>query len=211
MLALYIVLGFLFLIALILFSSISVNISINPEISLDLRFWFLKFKIPLDKKNKPEKEEKSQSSEEPKPHKKNYFKDSIKNKGIAATVTELFDILKVLFSEFDRLLKHLRIKKFKLLINVASHDPAVTAVEYGAVCAVVFPAVKLVEDKTKLSRKGTRVTVNSDFNSEKPELIFDAKLKLRVIRILISGLSLLKLLIKLKMADQNKETENKSK
>lgn len=209
MLALYIVLGFLILIALILFSSISVNVSINPEFSLVLRFWFLKFKIPSDKKNKTEKKKDYQKSEEPKPQKKNYFKDSIKNKGLTATVTELFDIMKVLFAEFDRLLKHLRIKKFKLLINVASNDPAVTAVEYGAVCAVTFPAVRLIEEKTKLCRKGTRVTVNSDFNSEKPELVLDAKLKLRVIRVLISGFGFLKLLIKLKMADQNKENSSK--
>lgn len=209
MTALYIVLGILLFLALVLFSSISLKVSIDENFSMVLKFWFIKVKIPSDKKSKPKKPKKESQKEAENTPKKGYFKQSIEKKGLSATLSEISDVLKIVLSEFDGLLKHFRISDFKLLINVASDDPAKTAIEYGTVCSVVFPLVRLIEVKTKLSRNGTKVTVNSDFTSEKPELKFNLKGKLMVAHILCSGLRLLKILVQLKMDEQNNKNENK--
>ncbi len=209
MVALYIVLGFSLLVTLILFSNVSINISINRGYSLDLKFWFLKSQILSGGNIQPRKGKNSH--DEPTLQNNKYIEESIKRQGLTATVTELLDILKLFFKEFGQLLNYLRVEKFKLFINVASDDPATTAVEYGAVCAMVYPAIRLIEEKTKFNHRGTKVIINSDFNSEQSEFIFDAKLKLRLIRLLITELDFLKLLVKIKIAEQNLLRENNSK
>ncbi len=199
MTALYIVLGIFLLLALILLSSITLKITYSSDFSFVLSYGLIKYKFASKNKRGKNKAKKKKAQTESKDSKKNgYIKQSIESKGLAATVTELAEIIVTLFSEFGGLLEHLRIKKFKLFLNVASSDPAATAVEYGTVCAVVYPLVRLVEQKTVLSRKGTRVIVNSDFNSQKSELEFELKGKLRVICLLASGFKLIKALAVLK-------------
>ena len=44
MIALYIVLAVLFIVALILFSNVTIYVSIDGDYSLSWRFWFFKFK-----------------------------------------------------------------------------------------------------------------------------------------------------------------------
>lgn len=209
MIALYIVLGILAFLFLVLFSSISLIITVDPNFSLVVKFWFLKFKFPAGSEKKPKKaRSKPQKNEQPK-EKKGYIKQSLENNGLLATVTELFELLKSVFSEFGRSVRHLNVKKFKLIVNVASEDPALTAVEYGAVCSVVFPMVRLIEDKTNFNRNGAKVTVNSDFKSTKPELRLDAKCKLRIAFGLTLGFRLLMKLIKRKMNQQIKQENDK--
>ena len=68
-------------------------------------------------------------------------------------------------------------------IKVAGDDAGDSAVKYGRVCAVLFPALKLITDVVRVDRY--EVNVNPDFSDE-PENLAKAKVtaKIRIISIL---------------------------
>lgn len=205
MILLYILLGILALLALILFSSASAEAKIADDFTATVKFWFLKLTFPAKKpkriKDKPktDADSKEEKAEEKKP---GFIKIMIDEKGVTSAIGELFAVLKSILTEFGRLTKHIRIKRFKFFVNVATDDSALTAVEYGAVCAVVFPAVRFIEDNTKLNRKKTNVFVNSDFVSGKSKIELDAKVKIRVIFLFMFAIKALIQLVKLKLNNQ---------
>ncbi len=205
MILLYILLGVLALLALILLSSASAEVKVADDFTTTVKFWFLKLTFPSKKpkkgKNKP-KTEADVKEEKAKEKKPGFIKKMIDEKGVTSAIGELFAVLKSILTEFGRLTKHIRIKRFKLFVNVATEDPALTAVEYGAVCTVVFPAVRFVEDNTKLNRKKTEVFVNSDFISGQSKIEIDAKVKIRVIFLLCFAIKALIQLVKLKLNNQ---------
>lgn len=207
MIALYILSGVLVLCLLLLFSSVSLKALYTTDFLAEVKFWFVKFKFPKDKSNKkPKTQQKEKQSEK----KQNYISKLIEEKGILSAVNEIADIVKSICSEFGKLLKHIRVNKFSLAINVASDDPAVTAVEYGSICAVVYPMVRLIEANTKFNHKSTKVDVNSDFVSTSPSLDFDVEIKIRLVFILAAALKIFIKLVKNKMNQQKLVSKNKS-
>ena len=218
MILLYVLLSLLALILLILVSNIVVEASYDDNFKANIRFWFIKFSVPSDKvKKSPSTKKKvieETKTEENKP-KKGYIKKLIEEKGFAAAIGELFSIVKSVLVEFGNLSKHIRISRLNLLVSVASDDPAVTAIEYGTLCSVVFPILRFIEVNTKLNRNKTNVSVVSDFETDKPKFQFNFKIKLRVFFALVFALNVLFKIIKSKMnamqlQNTNKQTENKN-
>ena len=210
MTALYIVLGILSGLVLLLLSSVSLKICIDDDIQLVLRYLFIRKKMPY----KPEKiktaEEKAEEESEREAKKAEpYIKKSIKEKGIAATVSELSDVLRTVIGKLGKLAGHIRVRIFKLDITAATDDPAVTAIEYGGICAAVFPVISMLRNLLKFNDRGTEISIKSDFCGGKPDFRLDAKIKLRLWFILTAAVSILIKLVKIKLSGEiSKKSDN---
>ena len=207
MIALYIVLGLFFLIALFLFSSIRFVVSYKEDFSVLLGFWFLRFKLYPEKQVKKQKESKSDSEPTRKTSK---LKQMIRENGLKNTLSKLFDTVKVVFNSLSKISKHIRIRRLKLIVTAATEDPALTGVEYGAFCSVVFPFVKFLQDFANLNEKGANVSVRSDFLATKPTLELYSVIKIRVIYILSFGISAFIELVKQNIVKMNEEPKIKA-
>lgn len=202
MIPVYILSGLLGLILLLLFSNVTLKISFYDDFKVSVGFWFLNFKVYPEKpkKQKP-KEVKKVTKEKP----KSKLKQLIEKNGLKDTLSTIFNTVKIILNALNKIASHIRIRRLKLYVTAASGDPALTGVEYGALCAVVFPFIKFLQDFVKLNERGADVSVKSDFLADKPKFELRTVIKLRVIYILKFGISALIQLVKENIVKLNEE------
>ncbi|MDD4699360.1 MAG: DUF2953 domain-containing protein [Oscillospiraceae bacterium] len=175
MTALWIILGVVVVICLLLLAPVKVEVILQDKLSATFKYLFIKHKIhnvnPLldDKPEIPAEEESD---------KLGYIKELIEEKGFAGAITELCDILKLFLKKAERLIPHIIVSKFNLIIQVGSDDAAITALEYGAVCAVAYPALGFVESLVKFKKQ--KIDISCDYNNENSVLEMNAILKIRL-------------------------------
>ncbi len=179
MIALYIILGLAALITLLLFTDVHIKINVDEKILVKARFLFYKRTlIPKDPKKKTrllllnvEQSDKKLKSD---------LRKLIDKLGFFGTVKELIEATVSLVKQGWGLARHLRVKRFDMTAVVASDDPSKTAVEYGGVCAVVYPLLSGLQSLMKWNNNKTHVDIYSDFTSSEPSLKIEAKLKLKL-------------------------------
>ncbi len=179
MIALYIILGIVLVITLLLFTDVHIKVDMDKEIQIKARYLFYKRTlIPKDPKRRTrllllnvEQSDKRLKSD---------LRKLIDKFGLLGTVKELFDATVSLVKQGWGLAKHLRVKRFDMTATVASEDPAATAVEYGALCAVVYPALSGLQNLMKWNNKKTTVDLSTDFCSTESTLKIKAKVRLRL-------------------------------
>lgn len=179
MIALYIILGLAAVITLLLFTDIHIRVSIDQKILVKARFLFYKRTlIPKDPKRKTrllllnvEKSDKELKGD---------LRKLIDKMGVLGTVKELISATVSLVKQGWGLAHHLRVKKLDADIIVASDDPSKTAIEYGGVCAVVYPLISGLQNLMKWNNNKTHINISSDFCSNDPSINLEAKLKLKL-------------------------------
>ena len=185
MLALYIITGVLLLLFLLMLFNIYIYADYNNELFLSLKVAFIKIKLlpqkpekkktkPKTKKEKPEKKEKQKSFD---------LKKYVKQKGVSGILNIVKSISKLVSGTLKDLFSKITVTELMIDIKVAGDDAGDSAVKYGRVCAVLFPALKLITDVVRVDRY--EVNVNPDFSDE-PENLAKAKVtaKIRIISIL---------------------------
>ena len=214
MIALYILLGILGFLLFVLCLAGTVKLSIraayceSPLLVLGIG----PFKLTLadgKKKEEPQEEApeepgKKKSSKKKKKKKKKEKKQKKSGKAkeppsLTAVIASFRDLLVGLLRSFKR---HLMIEELRLRVLVASEDAAKTAMEYGAVCALVEPVHSLALQAPRVRKDRVQVGVECDFLAEKPELDAEFCLSIRIWRLywialrsmrsLLRALSLLK-------------------
>lgn len=195
MIALYILGAVAFLVFLLLFSSVSVKCRVDDGVKLEIRYLIFKFKPQKHRKSRKNRAKDSKKAL----NKPNYIKQLIEENGLLGAIKELTFIVKTVLSRAVDTAHHIRVKRFNMVVTAASDDPAKTAVEYGALCSVVFPALSGFQSMMKFNDRKTEVVVNSDFCATKPTLFIDFKLKIRLFFILKAGLSVIIELVKRKI------------
>jgi hypothetical protein len=174
MTALFIVLGVLFLlIVIVLLLNISLSFMLNAEeeICAELSIF--------GKKIKPKK------SQEPKEKNDNI----VKKIGLTKLINFIFSEEVGLFSKIKYLFKKTVIKKLNLHITVAGDDAAKTAIEYGGICAIIYPVVAFLE--TLMTVKKDDIKIECDYENKTPKIYMFINIKIRVITLLILALKLL--------------------
>lgn len=153
MTALYIILGILASIVALFIILLSINAVITVhyegDVTMTLKWLFLKFNIlPGDKKKKKKEKKKKEKSEpeseiveEPKKKKDNMFVNFYRNKGVDGVVQLLKDTADAIGGMFKRIGKSLIIEELIVSLRVSAGDSAETAVKYGKTCAAAFPAM----------------------------------------------------------------------
>ncbi|HHW46324.1 MAG TPA: DUF2953 domain-containing protein [Clostridiales bacterium] len=135
------------------------------------------------------------------PKQEDTFLQKVKEKGISSSISEYASNVFELLKRIRWLLRKTFVKDFVLRIDVASSDPGTTAIEYGGVCAVVYPLISFAYTLTNF--KNPRIEINADFDSEKPAVALRFKLLIIPVFFNIAGIGLIiKYITKIK--DDNK-------
>ena len=180
---LIIVLSVLAFIVLLLLIPISVHIEYDGDFFVKLKIAGIK---AFEAEPKEEIKEPSPDTESDKKAKKQTEKafDKLKKKhGFAGAVKEIFVFLKAVLERLKRSFKHIAVRRLCLDIKVASGDAAATAIEYGAVCAAVYPVLTFIDGIANVKMKSINVT--ADFNSDKSDFRFSVIIRAKILFLII--------------------------
>ncbi len=191
----FILLSFVFIILLILFTSIKIKIEYNNDLKVE--FYFGIFKIPESLFEKTKKKDKSENNKKSKSkNKNNKLIEKIKHKGVYNSFLEVVEFLSPTFKELEKFLKKIKVNPLQIDIKMAGEDAADLAIDYGKFCAVYYPVLKLVETKTTCENIKSNVYV--DYVSKSNEIYIKTELKIRLIHGVISGLKIILLFLNFK-------------
>ena len=188
MLALYILLGLLglvvLLLLLVLFVPVWARIIYDGE--LRVKIWMLGVPITLlPSEDEPSEPSTGKKTTVAKPSKVKQLRDevsrSFKEDGVAATLQYLTELAKLAGRSVGRALHCLTVDKLKLELLIADGDVDTTAIRYGQVCSVLYPAFTAIAGVIKVRRRDLRVEPN--FLMEKSALGADVRLHIWVYRL----------------------------
>ncbi len=111
------------------------------------------------------------------------LKQDVQESGVSGTANRVITILSLLAGQILWLLARVRIKKFHLLAICGGDDAADAAMDYGLVCAAVYPFVGYLESTAKFAKKANDIQVGCDFENEAS---FETEIiaKIRIIHVL---------------------------
>lgn len=184
MIALYIIGGIILLIALILLLPFTAKVKFQNDFLVKIKFLGITvYKFKSDKKEK-EKEKKPKIAEEhgkPQKGEEGIFSKLKAKHGFKGAIKEVFRFgTKVLKSIKPELLK-IKIRKFKLDLIVVGSDAAMTAIEYGAVCSVVYPLLSFIDQNLDIKLK--QINVDAGFKHE--ESVFSTSFEVKANLVLL--------------------------
>lgn len=216
---LYILLGLLALVLLLILLVLFVPVyaRITYEEDLRVRLWVLGVPITLlPSEDKPEEtdEKPAKTSAPAKPSKtKELLREvsrSFKEDGVAATLGYLTDLAKIAGQAVGRVLRSITVDTLKLELIVADGDADTTAIRYGQVCSVLYPALTAIAGVIKVRKRDLRVEPN--FLMENSTVSADVRLHIWVYRVVGAAIVLLVKFMLLKgNQDTDKEETNHGK
>ena len=155
---------------LVLFLIGLVKITLHIDFDEQLYFCVSVLGINIYSNKKPKREQRASAKKQSdgSPVRENGAKNTIKKiyhqKGLKYTVDLFAELLKIATQKFRWLLKRLKIRNFKMSLSVVGKDAAETAITYGAVCSVVYPAVTFID--TNFNFKAKKIDVYADFDKK---------------------------------------------
>lgn len=195
--ALCVISGILLILFLLLILPVTVIADFTENKSITVKYLFLKFRFGLNgkKKDKPKKEKKKQKPKPDSDKKKSSPKNNRKRK-IAETVSEYAELLRELLKNFSYMLKHITVGRFYVKISVCGEDAADTAVQYGAVCAVIYPFAAFTE--SIITVKNMELNVEPNFGNV--ESFGEAFISFRIkpFHVVLAAISAVKCFVKFK-------------
>ncbi len=166
MIALQILLLILILLFLVCLVRVRISVTYHEDIRVILKVLIFDFQL-LPKKEKPKKEkpkkkeDKKEKKKEPREQEKkvkekkpNYLAKLKEKKGLSGLISLFKELAKIAGGTLKGLFKHIVIKKLDVGIALNAGDAASTAIQYGQLCSVVYPAVNVI----------TAITVCKDYN-----------------------------------------------
>lgn len=151
MIALIIVLALILLFTLICFVKLDFTATYSDKLTLKLKVLVFDFTlVPKKKKKKPKKSRaKKKKADDKKEDDGSYVKKLSERKGVEGIVSMLIELSKLAASTLKGVLSHTVINKFDIKLTVVGEDAADTALKYGKVCSVFYPAVTIVCESAK--------------------------------------------------------------
>lgn len=194
--ALYIILGILLFLFLLTLFNIYVYFVYDNELFLSVKVAFIKIKImppdekkkksekkPEKKKKKKKKKKKEKPDKKSKKEKPDKLSAYFKQKGVSGIVNIVKRISKLAVGVLKDFFKKITIERLKIEITIAGETAEDTAVRYGEVCSVFFPALRLITEIVTV--KSYDVKVNPGFNNNaKSDAKADVVAKIRILSLL---------------------------
>jgi hypothetical protein len=166
MIVLYIAAILVALMLILIFMPVSLVLDYNEEFGFSVRVFGIKVAPRKEKK-------KAIKKTEDKP-KKTSLKNRIKRDGISETLKKGAEFLKGALTRVKKLLPHIRVRDLRIKISVSGNDAALTAIEYGAVCAAFYPFLSWL--CSVLNIKAKQIDVISSFENNESYVHFHTKL-----------------------------------
>ncbi len=207
MLALYILLGLLgllvLLLLLVLFVPVYARVTYDDELRVRVRVLGVPIAL-LPSEDKPVEAmptlEKKKSA---KPSKtKELFGEmsrSFKEDGVAATLQYLGKLAKLAGQAVGRVLHSITVDKLSFALTVADGGADTTAIRYGQVCGVLYPAFTAITGVIKVRKRDLRIEPN--FLMENSTVRADVRLHIWVYRLVGAAIVLLVKFMLLKNTD----------
>ncbi len=105
-----------------------------------------------------------------------------------------------------KLFHHIVIKKLSLDVSVAGEDAAQTALSYGKLCALIYPAVSVLVSQTKTKWYG--VSVFPDFSEQaQTKAKFEVQSRVKVLFLLSAGVGFLVKFTAVRLQKQPQKSE----
>lgn len=169
--------------------------------------WFIELKSRLRKKQQPKQSvSKKKTTEE----KKSSFALLREQRGFVGMLTLLWRVLSLATGAFRGVLRMMVVEKFDFHAEIGGSDAAETAVSYGEMCSILFPALAFILGSTRKYNKNIVITPN--FESDETTVEIDAVVRLVPLFIVYHALkALLKLIwfeIKAKIDEAVSEAKN---
>lgn len=172
MTALYIILGIIAFFLILLSVKVAVTVHYEDDVTVSLKWLFLKFDIlpkhekepKKEKKKKKEKKPKEESEVIPEPKKKkkdNMFVRFYHNRGVEGVVQLLKDAAKALGGMFKRIGRAFLFEELFIALTVGAGDSAETAIKYGKTCSAAFPAMGFIVNNMRV--KKYNIDISPDF------------------------------------------------
>lgn len=111
------------------------------------------------------------------------IKQGVEENGVSDAVQRIITIVTLLAGRVLWLLKYCRIHKLRIFAVCADEDAADAAIDYGLVCAAVYPFSAVITSNIKTAKNAEDISVLCDFEGEK-KLEFDLTVSVRIIHIL---------------------------
>ena len=155
----------------VLVAPVGVHIKYSDDFALWLSYAGIKFGIvpAKDKKNKPQKQTEKPKSKKQSAKLKLSFDDILQLVGTGLQAVK-------------KLVKTLRIRRFKLAIVVSGEDAAAAAINYGRVCALASTSYPVLEKA--LDKGQTDISVDLEYDS-KTSVQADIIIKAMTVKIII--------------------------
>lgn len=166
MIVLYITAVLVVLLLILIFVPVSLILDYNEEFGFSVRIFGIKAAPRKQKK-------KTCKKVEDKP-KKSSLKNRIKRDGISETLKKGAGFLKGALTRVKKLLPHIKVRDLRIKISVSGNDAALTAIEYGAVCAAVYPFLSWLYSVINIKAK--QIDVISSFENSESHVKFHTKL-----------------------------------
>lgn len=182
MVAIYIIGGIILLIALLLLLPITAQIKFQNEIFLKVKFLGITvYKL----KPEEEKDKQKEKSTKEKPKEKNpgiFLKLKAKH-GFKGAIKEIFDFAGNVINSVKPQLLKIKFRKFKLDLIVVGSDAAMTALDYGTVCGIVYPVLSFIDQNLNIKLK--QINVSAGFKQNESEFSVSCDVKANAILLLI--------------------------
>ena len=120
------------------------------------------------------------------------LRESISDDGISFTVSQFADVLLALVGRVLWLLPRCRVHRLALRVVCADADGGDAAMNYGTVCAVLYPLVGFVQNKLRLKKHALQLDVRCDFDSEQSDFAYDIRFSVTIWQILRALLFIVK-------------------
>lgn len=188
---------------ILLIANVKLKIYLSEKGYVVIKYLFLRFKYDFygDNKLKAVKKNSRKDSSKPKSkkqkkdgEKEGYFKRILRENGVVDGTVQVLNLIKLIFSKLAELIGKTKVKNLFLDIKVAAEEPSLTAMYYGGVSAVVYPAVGLLNGIIPIEKQ--TVNINADYSVAQSEIKFEVIIKLRVYKLISVVFSFIKEYIK---------------
>lgn len=184
---LYILLGVALFITAVMFIPLTLRASYKDDFWCAVYIGFFKIQLVPAKPKKPKKKKPKKKTEEKPKQKKPAEKKPglIEQYGVEWLLNLIKKVAELAASALKDFFGHILVKNLTLSIKVAGEDAADTAIKYGKLCAVAYPAVGTIAGAVKYRKYG--VDIVPDFN-EKAETKAEFELCARIFTFRLLGL-----------------------
>ncbi len=188
MIVLYIILAFLLALTVVLFLPLGVDLQFKDQFLYKVKFvGIILYPRPNKSKIEPKEDKSDKKTQD---NADSFFENLRKKIGFVGALKEIFGFFADCFVPFKRFLNFVKFKNVNFNLSVAGSDSAMTAIEYGAVCSVVYPVLSLFKSLANVKYK--KIDIKSDFEGKKSVFSFSLKLRVPLVFVLIFGFRIFK-------------------
>lgn len=145
------------------FLPLDINLVYDDQLTFKIKYAGITL-INSEKNSKPTVKHKKNTAPQ---QKENFIKKTYKQKGLSGTVQYFSSILLTVVKKFWWLAKRFKFRQFKFDLTVGTDDAARTAIQYGEVCAALYPVFSIIQSSVDF--KPASVNINADFEKTKWE------------------------------------------